>query len=199
MCCFLPPFVSPPRRAAPFSFRDRKPARHDDASTFSTSKRTGYNETPSNYHSRVTLVRQNSRSAYFFPLFLSLSFSLLCLIAELLCRVHSFLRARVGYLSIPNPLSFLKENLARSRDDRKKKKEKKIPPLSTFSHACVFPSDERKRSLASFFPPNCFSSPSLLKSTALFFSLSRSKSETRSVKKERDLRTPFSFLPSFAR
>lgn len=91
MCCFLPPFVSPPRRAAPFSFRDRKPARHDDASTFSTSKRTGYNETPSNYHSRVTLVRQNSRSAYFFPLFLSLSFSLLCLIAELLCRVHSFL------------------------------------------------------------------------------------------------------------
>lgn len=124
MCCFL--LRSFPRRAAPFSFRDRKPARHDDASTFSTSKRTGYNETPSNYHSRVTLVRQNSRSAYFFPLFLSLSFSLLCLIAELLCRVHSFLRARVGYLSIPNPLSFLKENLARSRDDRKKKKEKRF-------------------------------------------------------------------------
>lgn len=119
MCCFLPPFVSPP-----FSFRDRKPARHDDASTFSTSKRTGYNETPSNYHSRVTLVRQNSRSAYFFP---SLSFSLSFFLPLISYRGTPlsrpfFSRARVGYLSIPFPSS---KKISRALEMIEKRKKKK--------------------------------------------------------------------------
>lgn len=100
------------RHAAPFLFRDRKPARHEDASTFSTSKEQAITR-----RRAITILAYVSspeilEKRVFFPS-LSSSLPLISYLGTPLSRPFSS-RARVGYLSIPNsPFSFFKENLSR--------------------------------------------------------------------------------------
>lgn len=161
------------RHAAPFLFRDRKPARHEDASTFSTSKEQAITR-----RRAITILAYVSspeilEKRVFFP---SLPPSLLSLISELLCRVHSLLEhesdtSRSRTLPLQRkPLEMIEK--------RKRRKSVRI---------CF--RNERKRSLASFFPLIPFHS--LLIGGALsLFSITRSVSSVG--KKERDLRTrPF--------
>lgn len=164
-------FVSSPRHfhSAIVNQRDDD---NNNASTFSTSKEQGYNErrraiTILAYVSSAELKKRVFFSFFSLSLFLYLFFflPLISYHGTPLSRPF-FSRARVGYLSIPYPLSF-KENLARSLDDREK--NKRFLFYRPFSHACAFPFDERKRSLASFFP-NCFSlSLSLLIGRPFYF------------------------------
>lgn len=100
------------RHAAPFLFRDRKPARHEDASTFSTSKEQAITR-----RRAITILAYVSspeilEKRVFFPS-LSSSLPLISYLGTPLSRPFSS-RARVGYLSIPNPpSSSFKENLSR--------------------------------------------------------------------------------------
>lgn len=159
------------RHAAPFLFRDRKPARHEDASTFSTSKEQAITR-----RRAITILAYVSSPEILEKRIFSLSFFLPP--SYLLSRnsfVASILFSSTSRIPLdPESSLLLQRKPLEMIEKRKRRKSVRI---------CF--RNERKRSLASFFPLIAFHS--LLIGGALsLFSITRSVSSVG--KKERDLR-----------
>lgn len=159
------------RHAAPFLFRDRKPARHEDASTFSTSKEQAITR-----RRAITILAYVSspeilEKRVFFP---SLSPSYLLSRNSFVASILFSSTSRIPLDPEPS-LLLLQRKPLEMIEKRKRRKSVRI---------CF--RNEMKRSLASFFPLIAFHSL-LIGGAFSLFSITRSVSSVG--KKERDLRT----------